>query len=194
MDESGWTVALICGAAGVGKSSVARPLAHRWGVPVAEVDDVVTALQALTSAEQIPLLHYWDTHPEVGSWPAAKIAALHLSLAEALRPGFQAVIADHVDSGARVILEGDYLLPELTTGFGEEVRGVLVSEPDPRRIAANLQGRDRSNDQLKVRAEVSSLVEAALAQRVSGTGTTLLPARPWSTLTERADRVLSTAH
>lgn len=32
-----WTIAVVCGESGVGKSSVARPLALRYGVPLGEV-------------------------------------------------------------------------------------------------------------------------------------------------------------
>jgi len=39
-----WTVTLVCGASGVGKSSVAIPLARQYGTPLAEVDDIVMAL------------------------------------------------------------------------------------------------------------------------------------------------------
>jgi len=39
-------VTLVCGASGTGKSCLARPLAERYGVPLAEADDIVTALQA----------------------------------------------------------------------------------------------------------------------------------------------------
>ena len=41
-----WIVTLVCGASGTGKSCLARPLAERYGAPLAEADDIVTALQA----------------------------------------------------------------------------------------------------------------------------------------------------
>jgi 2-phosphoglycerate kinase len=54
-----WTVTLVCGASGVGKTSVAVPLAARYGAPLAEADDIVTALKAVTTPEQMPVLHFW---------------------------------------------------------------------------------------------------------------------------------------
>jgi len=56
-----WTVTVVCGASGVGKSSVAIPLAARYGVPLGETDDIVTALKTITSPDDQPALHYWDT-------------------------------------------------------------------------------------------------------------------------------------
>ncbi|WP_069166993.1 hypothetical protein [Nocardia altamirensis] len=94
MDAPPWTVTLICGASGVGKSRTAIPLAARYGVPLAEADDIVTALAALTTPEHHPLLHYWDTHPEIQVAEPERIAELHFAAADALRPGFEAVIAE----------------------------------------------------------------------------------------------------
>jgi 2-phosphoglycerate kinase len=78
-----WIVTLLCGASGVGKSRVARPLAERYGVPLAEADDIVTALQAITTLEQQPMLHFWETHPEFRSWTPERIAARHFEVAGA---------------------------------------------------------------------------------------------------------------
>src|SRR5262245_40730557 len=136
-DEPPDLVVLVCGASGVGKSRAASGLATRYGTPLAEADDVVTALKAMTSDEQQPLLHYWDTHPEAMSWPAEKIADLHLALTDALRPAFAAVIADHVESVTPVVMEGDYLTPELVLAHPGKVHAVVVDEPDEDQVVAN---------------------------------------------------------
>src|SRR5688572_8304737 len=83
-----WPVTLVCGASGAGKSRAASALAVRYGVPLGEADDVVTALMAMTTPQQQPVLHYWSTHPEAMAWPPERIADLHLDVAAALRPGF----------------------------------------------------------------------------------------------------------
>jgi hypothetical protein len=41
-----------------------------------ELDDIVEAVKVVTTAEQQPVLHYWDTHPEAMSWSAEVIVAL----------------------------------------------------------------------------------------------------------------------
>ncbi|WP_218577584.1 hypothetical protein [Phytohabitans rumicis] len=186
-----WTVTLICGAAGVGKSSVAAALARRYGTPLGEVDDVVTALRAMTTAEQQPLLHYWDTHPQVKAWPPEKVAELHLSVADAVEPGLSAVIADHVSAGARVVLEGDYLLPELATGYaGGAVRAVVIDEPDEDQIVANYRAREPGYGEQRNRARVSAMIGAQLAGRAVRCGIAVVPARPWTDLLDRVDNAL----
>lgn len=189
-----WLVTLVCGASGIGKSSIARPLARRYGVPLAEADDVVTALMALTTPEQAPLLHLWDTEPDTRTWTAERIAQHTMAVAEALAPGFRAVIADHVESEAPVVLEGDYLLPELAAGFGgragDAVRAIVVSEPDEDRIVANYLAREPDAGEQRFRARVSTLVDADLSARANRCDVPVVPAWPWSDGVDRADAAL----
>ena len=184
-----WIVTLVCGASGAGKSCVARPLAARYGVPLAEADDIVTALQAITTPEQQPMLHFWETHPEFRSWTPTRIAARHFEVADALRPAYAAVIADHVEFAAPVVFEGDYLLPELATEAGPAVRAVVLDEQGEDQIIANYLRREPGGPQ-NDRATVSALVSAELARRARHCGVPVVPARPWGDGLDRVDKAL----
>lgn len=187
--NSGWIVTVVSGASGVGKSRVAVPLALRYGVTVTEADDIVTALRALTTPEQARELHFWDTHPEAHTWEPERIALQHIALCEALTPGLRAVIADHVDFDAPLVIEGDYLLPDLVTGLGPEVRAVVISESDEDRLVENFGAREPGAHQHK-RAQVSVLVDKELTGRATAIGVPVVAARPWETGLERVDRAL----
>ncbi len=113
----------------------------------------MTALTALSTPEQQPMLHRWRTDPTVSTWTAEQIAAQTFAVAEALRPGFEAVIADHIEFGAPVVMEGDFLLPELVAGFGDAVRAVVIAEPDEDRIVANYLAREPHEGPQRVRAQ-----------------------------------------
>jgi len=185
-----WIVTLVCGASGAGKSCVARPLAARYGVPLAEADDIVTALQAITTPEQQPVLHFWETHPEFRDWAPEEIAARHFQVASALRPAYAAVIADHVEFAAPVVFEGDYLLPELAAEAGTAVRAVVLDEQDEDQVTANYLRREPGAQQQRHRARVSALVSAELARRARHCGVPVVPARPWSDGLDRVDKAL----
>jgi 2-phosphoglycerate kinase len=185
-----WVVTLICGASGVGKSSVAIPLARRYRVPLTEADDIVTALQALTTPEQLPILHLWDTQPEARTWTPGRIAAHTIAVAEAMRPGFEAVIADHLEYAAPVVMEGDYLLPDLASGFGGAVRAVVISEPDEDRIVANYRSREPDAGEQRQRARVSAQVDAELVNRAARVGVPVVAAWPWPDSVDRVDAAL----
>lgn len=185
-----WTVTLVCGASGVGKSCVARPLAARYGVPLAEADDIVTGLQAITTAEQHPMLHFWETHPRFRTWEPERIAAQHFEVASALRPAYAAVIADHVEFAAPVVFEGDYLLPELAAEAGAAVRAVVLDEQDEGQIAANYLRREPGGLQ-RDRARVSALVSAELVRRARRCRVPVVPARPWGDALDRVRKALA---
>ena len=184
-----WTVALICGASGVGKTTAARALAHRYGAALGEADDVVTALKALTSAQHLPALHYWDTHPEAGSWPAEQIAALHFQVAEELTPAFAAVIADHLAYDAPVVLEGDYLLPELVLGLAPQVQAIVLTDTEAA-IVSNYHAREPQRGAQDLRASVGALVTAELTRRAEQARVPVRAARPWQDSLARIDAVL----
>jgi hypothetical protein len=55
-----WTVLIIGGASGTGKSTLAYEVAKFYGINVLEVDDIGQALKASTNKEIFPNLHYWS--------------------------------------------------------------------------------------------------------------------------------------
>jgi 2-phosphoglycerate kinase len=187
--EATWVVTLVCGASGVGKTSVAEPLARRYGVPLAAADDIVTALKAVTTPEQSPVLHHWDTHPEAANWAPEQIAELHLAVSEALEPGFRAVIADHVEFGSPVLLEGDYLLPDLIAGFGDTVRAVVLQDEGDQ-ITANYLAREPDEGAQSFRAQVSVVLGRELGLRATAAAVPVVSMRPWSDVVDRVDFAL----
>ena len=58
-----WTILLVGGASGVGKSSVSYRLAHHYGVSITEVDDFQVILEGMTTPDQYPVLHFFRTRP-----------------------------------------------------------------------------------------------------------------------------------
>jgi 2-phosphoglycerate kinase len=185
-----WIVTLVCGASGVGKSSVAVPLARRYRVPLLEADDIVTAVQALTTPAHLPLLHRWEVDPTARTWPPERIAEHAIAVAEALRPGFAAVIADHVEEAAPLVMVGDYLLPELS---GPAVRAVVIAEPEEERIVANYRSREPESGEQRIRARVSVRLDAELSARAARAGVPVVVARPWPGCVDRVDAALRQA-
>lgn len=188
-----WTIAVVCGASAVGKSSVAVPLAARYGVPLGETDDLITALKAITTSADQPVLHRWDVDPAVRSWTPEQIADLHMSVADVVLPGVRAVIADHLEFGAPVVLEGCYLAPELVTEFGNDVRAVVLHEPDHRRIMANIDAREPTQDGNEFRARVSAEIGRRYAARARAVDVPVLSPWPWANGAARVATALAGA-
>jgi 2-phosphoglycerate kinase len=191
-NKRSWDVLLLGGASGTGKTSVSYPLARRFAVGITEVDDLFIVLERLTAPAQHPVLHYWRTHPDAAQLPAEQIVELLIAIGRVLSPGITAVVANHLDTQTPIVLEGDYLLPELLARQEEakvpntdRVRGVFLYEPDERQLRQNLSVREPAAGEQAKRARVSWLYGQWLKAECERFGVAALPARPWETLLDR---------
>jgi 2-phosphoglycerate kinase len=193
MDEKkrSWDVLLIGGASGTGKTSVSYRLAQHFGIGITEVDDFTVLIKRMTTPEQQPIIHYWDTHSEAMGWTAEQIVDLTISAARVMAVGVEAVIANHLEGNVPIVLEGDSLLPS-TAGQSEflgyvnngRVRGVWLYE-DEAQIVANYLLREPEAGEQTGRARVSEVFNQWLKQEAERAGVIALAARPWETLFER---------
>jgi 2-phosphoglycerate kinase len=176
----------------VGKTTAGHRLARHFDVGIAEVDDFQALLERMTTPEQQPAIHFWRTHPAPEQLPAAEIIQHMLQHSEAMRPGLEAVIANHLEASTPVLLEGDFILPALAAqasflgqANGGRVRGVFLHEPDEQQIAANYLSREPASGLQAKRAQVSRLHGLWLKQEAERYGSLVVAARPWDTVLER---------
>jgi 2-phosphoglycerate kinase len=193
-----WQVLLIGGASGSGKTSVSYRLAHHFSIGITEADDIHCALMRMTTPEQQPVLHYWQTHPEAQQLPAEEILQLHLATCHALAPAYEAVIANHLESDVPLVLEGDYILPALAaqTEFGGfpnngRVRGLFLHEEEEAQFVHNYLQREPAAGPQEGRARVSWLFSQWLQQQALEVGCAVMPARLWANSFERILKVLA---
>jgi 2-phosphoglycerate kinase len=196
----GWDVLLVGGPSGAGKSSLAYPLARELGLPVLEIDDIVCALQAMTTPEQQPELFYWQTHPEALDAPADEIVRQGIALTAALEPALAAVVGNHLETDMPVVIEGDFLRPSFTIrsryadqSAGTRVRGIFVLEDDPDQIMANYAAREPDAGEQKARAEVSVAWSRWLSEDAQRHTVPTIASRPWTDLIARAHAALDLA-
>jgi 2-phosphoglycerate kinase len=190
-----WQVLLLGGPSGVGKTSVSYRLAHHFGIGITEVDDFQVILERMTTPAEQPALHYWRTHPEAGNLPAEKIVEHTIAVGQAMTPALEAVIANHIESRAPVVLEGDFILPTLATSFSQSsiqslVRMLFLYEESEEQFRHNFLLREPEYGLQEKRARVSWLYGQWLKQEAESVGALTLPVRPWSDLFERILAVL----
>ena len=197
MTERAWTVALLGGASGVGKTSISYRLAHAYGVGLTEVDDFQVVLEAMTTPVEQPVLHRWRTRPdEILATGDAGMLAHAIAYTQVMAAALELVIANHLQSSAPVILEGDFILPSLATRAayaGEQargrVRGVILSEPSESQILANY--RRREGEHQPERAHASAMFDRWLRAEAAGAGVPVVRARPWKSALQRTMVALS---
>jgi 2-phosphoglycerate kinase len=180
-----WTVLLIGGASGCGKTSVSYDVARHFGIGITEVDDFQVILQKMTSPQQQPALHFWNTHPNPTALSPEEIFEQGLEIGEVMTPALQAVIDNHIESRQPIVLEGDFIHPALATHYKEQVCAVFIYEPDESQILANYLRREPESGPQTFRARVSWLKGEWLKREAEYLGQTVLLSRPWDTLLSR---------
>ncbi|ACZ86319.1 hypothetical protein [Streptosporangium roseum] len=199
-ERPSWRVLLLCGSSGTGKSRVGYPLARHYGTPIVEVDDLVEALQAMTTPRQQPLLHHWRAHPGDALLPPADVVELQIAIAEALIPAVDAVVGNHLETDTPVIIEGDYLLPAFAVRdsfagvpAGGQVAAVVLQETDEAQLLENYRRREPGGGEQLHRARVSALHGERLAAQAAEAGVPVVAARPWDGVFRRVVAALGGA-
>ena len=144
-----WTVLLIGGNFGSGKSTVAAELGRRFGISWMQVDDLRLAFQrARVSLPENNEALYFDQDPNY--WrlePEAKRDSL-IAVGEVLSAPLEVVIENHVDQDAPIVIEGDGILPSLIDRPSvmerqQAIRSVFLVETDESALLGNLLERTR---------------------------------------------------
>jgi 2-phosphoglycerate kinase len=190
-------VLLLGGASGVGKTHVSYALARRLSYSVTEIDDLQVMVRRLTTAAQLPYLHFWDTQPERAQLlDEAQLLQHIIAISRELASGVEAVIAHHLRDGPSIVLEGDFLLPELAARgrFEDEpaagrVHAVFLLEDDEQQLRRNYHAREGDEQARRARASWNfSNWLGAEAQRL---GVPTVAARPWDSVLARVIAALN---
>ena len=180
-----WTVLFIGGASGMGKSSVAYELAHFYKVNVIEVDDICQAVKAMTTKELLPAIHYWSSGINWMDIGVSGNVKWLIDVSKELIPAIKAIVDNHIESGVPVIIEGDFIHPELTVSFeNSNVKSVYINETDKNQILQNYLAREGGELQ-HFRADISIEYGAWLVDTCEKLGIKVIESRPWDTAVDR---------
>ncbi|HEU5230865.1 MAG TPA: hypothetical protein VFU49_23790 [Ktedonobacteraceae bacterium] len=190
--QRSWQVLLLGGPSGTGKTSVSYRLAHHFGIGITEVDDFQVILECMTTPAEQPVLHYWRTHPEAANQSAEEILKHTIAIGQVMAPALEAVIANHIESLAPVVLEGDFILPMVAASpsFNGLVRAVFLYEESEEQLRQNFLQREPEQGIQEKRARVSWLYGQWLKQEAERIGAIALPAQPRDDLFERVLRAI----
>lgn len=185
-----WTVLLIGGSSGTGKSSIAYELAKYYGVNVMEVDDIHLSIETVTTKDAYPAIHYWDNGPD---WKAIGVEGnvnWLINVGKEMLPVLKALVNRHLEDNLPIIIEGDFIHPELALAFDNpEVKLIYISEPDINQIIQNYLSREGGEPQ-QYRAEISIAYGKWIADACKQHNIKIIDARPWDTALSRIISVI----
>jgi len=184
-----WDILMIGGASGCGKTSISHQIARHYNIDLVRVDDFQVILEAMTTPETLPELHYWDMHPNWRDEGIENAVKRLVDVGLVLIPGLTAVIKDHMDEKIPMVLEGDFILPELIKAFDSpRIKSVFIYEPSREQILQNYLAREGAVQEF--RADVSHAYGNWLAQSCEKHGIQVVESRPWDSLMERVYELL----
>jgi len=203
-----WTVLLIGGVSGTGKTTVAEKIGRSLSVPWFQVDDLRLAYQR--SRVQLPdgsdALYYFadiDHKPDLWQRDPKDLTDALISIAEILSPGLEAIIGNHVDQQQRIIIEGDSIAPSLLDRQSiqhhvraGQIRSVFLLESDEEALFSNMLARGRGAEyitetDLRAEARVKILFGQWITAESDRNGLPVLETRPWDTLISRINSAIS---
>jgi len=181
-----WTVLWIGGASGIGKSSLAYELARYYDVNVLEVDDIHLSVKTVTTKEQFPVIHYWKTGEDEKYAGVDGTVNWLIDVSKEMAPVLKALADRHIEDNLPVIIEGDFIHPELAAAFNHpQVRSIFIHEYEQQQIVQNYAAREGGDFQ-HGRAEVSIAYSDWIADTCKRLGLDVIESRPWSTVLSRA--------
>lgn len=186
MNKRNWTVLIIGGSSGTGKSSLAYEIAKYYDVNVMEVDDIFLSVETVTTNESFPAIHYWDSGVNWETIGVDGNVNWLIDVSKEMLPVLKALVNRHLEDNLPVILEGDFIHPELALSFDNpEVKAVFINEPDINQIIQNYMSREGGKPQ-QYRAKISIAYGKWLADSCKQNKIKMIEARPWDTALTRA--------
>lgn len=197
-----WSVLLIGGGSGVGKTTLAPLLASKFGLGCSLADDFRLTLQRMTTPEQQPALHYFVATKDVWDEPPEALCERLIEVGKVVSWSLEVVVAHHLLINVPIVLEGDGILPSLAAqhsfaGFDIEsgVRSVFLYEPEENVIRDSMIARgrgfqDNSPTHQNTQVRVSWLYGQWIREEAERLGLPVLEARPWATLPDRIIEVI----
>jgi len=197
-----WSVLLIGGASGSGKTTVAKEIARDRGITWVQVDDLRLALQwsnvRLSSGAATEAFYFFERTPNVWNQPAGCLRDSLIAVGEVMTEAIAIVIGNHIVQGDPVVIEGDGILPGIVEhpdlrAFVErgDLRTVFLMPESADELLRNMfvRGRGITNPQetpqVRRIAEMNWLYSQWLEHEALRRAIPIIKTQPWETLKER---------
>jgi len=138
----------------------------------------------------IPTLHYWKIEPNWRNESVEWVVNRLKGVSQAWLPGLRAVIKDRLEENIPMVIEGDFVLPELAATFNNpRIKTIFVHEPLREQILQNYLSREGTSQ--AHRAGISHAWGNWLKENCELNNVPVIESRPWDNLMERVIMLLN---
>jgi len=189
MKDRTWTVLIIGGASGIGKSEIAYKIAGYYGISVLEFDDIHIAVKTVAPPDKFPAIADLDGHDWMNrgvEWNVNWLKDVSREMSEVLKR----LVERHISDDVPVIIEGDFIIPEsIKSLLNSKVKALFIQESEASQIINNFLSREGGEPQ-SFRAEISVSYNNWIRESCEELGIDTLESRPWDNVLERVIKLL----
>lgn len=183
--QKNWTVLLIGGSSGIGKSNVSKTLSLIYKTQLIGADDVCQSLKDKSRKEEYPAIHYWMGDEDWQKVTVFENVNYLCRVSHELSDCLKMIVNDSLDRDIPLIIEGDFISPEFAATFSSSrVKSVFLYETDIRQIERNYKAREGGDIQ-SFRASISFEYGQKIKNKCTDHGLSHIQVRPWETLLDR---------
>jgi 2-phosphoglycerate kinase len=193
--QTNWTVLLIGGSSGAGKTYLAQQLGERYGISHMEADDLRVALRTVTNREIHPELFTFVDHQNyLEEFTQEQFVEKLLETSGTVSVALNDIITKHVGFSEKIVIDGDSLIPSiLAKRSQEDIKAIFLYDDleniRERQIKRN-RNKKRTPEKMEINARFSFAFSEALRKQAEEYGFQTVKASPIETLFERVVSLL----
>lgn len=193
--QTNWTVLLIGGTSGAGKTYLAQQIGERYGISHMEADDLRVALRTVTNREVHPELFTFVDHQNyLEEFTQEQFVEKHLETSETVFVAINDIINKHIGFNERIVIDGDSITPKLLAKRNQEgIKAIFLYDDlehiRERQIKRN-RNKKRTPEKMETNARFSYAYSEALRAQAEENGFQTVKASPIETLFERVISIL----
>ena len=185
MNKNKWSVLLVGGSSGIGKTRITKELAKAYKAKIIEADDICCAVKAMTTVDSYPAIHYWISDIDWRKEGVHGNVEWLSKVSEELSHGLKAIVDSHIGDESPIIIEGDFISAKFAASFeNPNVKAIYIYESDEAQIVKNYLKREGGEPQ-QFRASISAEYGKKLKSDCDKYGVNIVESRPWNTLINR---------
>lgn len=188
--QTNWTVLLVGGSSGTGKTYLAQQLAERYGISHMEADDLRVALRTVTNRERHPELFTFVDHQNfLEEFTQDEYLEKTLETNSIVWTAVDAIINKHVGFNERTVIDGDSILPSLLAKRDQQGIQAIFLYDDleqirERQIKRN-RNKKRTPEKMETNAQFSYAYSETLRKQAEENGFETFKVSPVETLLDR---------
>lgn len=188
--QTNWSVLLIGGTSGVGKSHLSQQLAEHYKVSHMEADDIRIGLRTVTTREIHPeLFTFLDNQNYLMEFTEKEFVEKLLATGSVISLALNDIVQRHVIFDEKIVIDGDSIIPSLLAKRSQEgIKAIFLYDDVDLILERQTQrnrNKKRTQEKMVINSQFSYAYSEEIRRQAEKYGYQTVKASPVETLFER---------